>query len=374
MRKQFFASLFGVSGILAKPDRRCLQVYRHGMPTTKLRQKEETMRPVLMQILWVCAMCAAACAAPAVAANDVPAKHCTYVRMGALPVDVQGQRLIVTGSINREAVRMLLDTGAEMTSLSRRVSRSLNLGQVGPSFEAYGLGGAARSYFVEVSEMAIGDVRGEHLAFPMIWDADLTEAEVLLGADYLFQNDLELSLADRRLAFFHPVGCKDEFLAYWDREASVAALEPIDAEHPVPRVKIEINGHEVVAEIDTGAPTSILDLGAARRIGLDVEGPGALSVADLRGIGRKTRRRWIVPIKKIVVGDEEIQDGGIEIGDFVEPTRRETHGKTVLPDMLLGLDFLQAYRVLFAVSQRRLYLSYLGGELFYPLVLVNRPM
>ena len=32
--------------------------------------------------------------------------------------------------------------------------------------------------------------------------------------------------------------------------------------------------------------------------------------------------------------------------------------------MLLGADFLKAHRVLFARSQHRLYLSYVGGPLF----------
>ena len=32
--------------------------------------------------------------------------------------------------------------------------------------------------------------------------------------------------------------------------------------------------------------------------------------------------------------------------------------------MLLGADFLRAHRVLFAMSQNRLYISYLGGDVF----------
>jgi hypothetical protein len=33
-------------------------------------------------------------------------------------------------------------------------------------------------------------------------------------------------------------------------------------------------------------------------------------------------------------------------------------------DMILGADFLKAHRLLFAMSQHRLYLSYLGGDVF----------
>jgi hypothetical protein len=35
-------------------------------------------------------------------------------------------------------------------------------------------------------------------------------------------------------------------------------------------------------------------------------------------------------------------------------------------DMLLGADFLRTHRILFAMSQDRLYMSYLGGDPFPP--------
>jgi hypothetical protein len=35
-----------------------------------------------------------------------------------------------------------------------------------------------------------------------------------------------------------------------------------------------------------------------------------------------------------------------------------------MPDMLLGADFLRSHRVLLAMSQRRLYFSYVGGRVF----------
>jgi hypothetical protein len=35
-------------------------------------------------------------------------------------------------------------------------------------------------------------------------------------------------------------------------------------------------------------------------------------------------------------------------------------------DVVLGADFLRAHRILFAMSQHRLYMSYLGGDPFPP--------
>jgi hypothetical protein len=52
------------------------------------------------------------------------------------------------------------------------------------------------------------------------------------------------------------------------------------------------------------------------------------------------------------MGDELIRD---------PPLRTANIG---LRDMLLGLDFLRAHRVLVANSQRRIYFTYTGGRVF----------
>jgi hypothetical protein len=57
------------------------------------------------------------------------------------------------------------------------------------------------------------------------------------------------------------------------------------------------------------------------------------------------------------------------IADIFGSARDEMRGRARdalddQPEMILGADFLQSHRVLFANSQRRLYFSYTGGPIF----------
>ena len=56
---------------------------------------------------------------------------------------------------------------------------------------------------------------------------------------------------------------------------------------------------------------------------------------------------------------ETIRNANLSIRDH--PPQGNNVG---MPDMLIGADFLRAHRVLISMSQRRMYVSYLGGEVF----------
>jgi TPR repeat protein len=60
-------------------------------------------------------------------------------------------------------------------------------------------------------------------------------------------------------------------------------------------------------------------------------------------------------VDKFSIGAETVK--GAQIGVM------ETDGQLNV-DILLGADFLRAHRVLFAMSQKKLYLSYVGGDVF----------
>jgi predicted aspartyl protease len=329
------------------------------------------VRATAFVLFRICLLGLAFCFAASSGAAETSGKHCRYQKISTLPIDMKGHRPLVKGSINGQPVRMVIDSGAGATTLNRGLAERLSLPLTHTKMTAYGVGGASEVYAARVSEISIGAVHGGARYLYLNWDSALDgELDVLVGADFLFQNDVELSLADRKLDFFHPVDCADAFLAYWDREASVAAIEAVDEHQSRIQLTVEINGQKVRAIVDTGAPTSSIDLKAARRAGIDVNGPGAKPIADVSGIGGRKRKRWVVPVASVVVGDEQIHDVRIEVGDFIAPMQEESGSMAIAsmlasePEMLLGLDFLEAYRVLFAVSQRRMYLSYIGGSVF----------
>jgi hypothetical protein len=88
-----------------------------------------------------------------------------------------------------------------------------------------------------------------------------------------------------------------------------------------------------------------------------MDGPGVRKAGHSSGIGDKVLDNWIADFKSFRIGDEAVNNPQLAIRD--DPPQG-----TGQVDVLLGIDFLRAHHILFAMSQDRLYMSYLGGELF----------
>ena len=231
---------------------------------------------------------------------------------------------------------------------------------------------------------------------------------LIAGADILLNGlnkDVELSLATGQMKIFVPSGCDHAFLAYWDDAALTAPLVDLSTSDPRQIVTVRVNGHEMTALIDSGTPTSIISLQAAARAGVTPESPGATEMPSTYAPDKQNGKVWRAHFKTFGIGTEIIQNPEIAISDVwgepgaarssdslaafrqmsIAPTMvgatnfhaspsteavgsvarvRTEAAPTIRPDMLLGADFLRAHRVLLAMSQRRLYYSYVGGKVF----------
>ena len=326
-----------------------------------------------LQVGRVCKMAAqqlAASSPPAPAASDpaanaLAAKGCRYARIGSMPISWEGPRLRVHGSINGTVVPMLVDTGASNVTIPRRIVDSLSLPVVESiKGQSYGGGGVARLSMARTSTMKIGDVGNvEQL---MLVDLDSTNRDVLVGDDFLFQHDLAIN--DREMAFFTPLDCGDESLAYWDPKSPFARLDAMDASNPMPIVHVAINGVDLRALVDTGATLSILDVAASRKLGVDPQARGATPL-NATAIGTHRLTIWPPqPFDSLEIGGEVVHHPRLAVADLFGHAREELSFSwwtlRNAPDMVLGADFLRSHRLLFAKSQHRMYLSYTGGNVF----------
>ena len=83
--------------------------------------------------------------------------------------------------------------------------------------------------------------------------------DAIVGADFLLQADLEISLAEKQLRFFRPHNCKDTFLGYWSQGRDVEV--PLTGRFGDSRNQlftVELNGVKLDAIIDTGASRSFV--------------------------------------------------------------------------------------------------------------------
>jgi predicted aspartyl protease len=289
------------------------------------------------------------------------APRCTYVEVADMPLKYVGQGLVpaVDGVIDGTPAVMLVDTGAFETSLTMNgvVKRDLTLHMTGRTAE--GISGFTRLYGARVGEFAIGPVKSprKQTNLLVIGETTFTPAyDAMVGAPFLLQADMEFDLRAKHMKFFRPLNCgRDRSLAYWKEDAVAVPFEFSRSDSPNPHFNVVVNGKELDAVISTGTGHSFLTLRGARHLGIDVKGKDVKQLGTIGGVGSDRAALWVAPVQSVDIGGEIIKDVELGIVDVQSDTEAE---------LFLGQDFLRAHRVLFAMSQRKVYLAYLGGEVF----------
>jgi predicted aspartyl protease len=293
---------------------------------------------------------------PALAAST-----CEYSELAVVPISFpgNGSHAAMAGQINDKPVQMMVDTGAYKTMLVEAEVERQGLPKVLQKDITAGIGGGALMYTVRVNRIVIGPAESRYLRLAVIDSLARSQFGAVVGADFLFQSDLEISFADRHLKFFQADGCGDKWLAYWDPKAGKIAAHNLKSSDRRPMFEVLVNGQKVRAIIDTGAAVSLLDVRAAARAGITPQSPGVVEAGKMGGFGHGTVTQWKAPFASFAIGEETIAAPRIRIADmFGDGTN------PLAPEMLLGRDFLAVHHVLLAPSQESLYFSYLGGDVF----------
>jgi len=292
---------------------------------------------------------------PALAAAE-PVK-CRYQMLGTLPLQYHGAGLELTmqGEINGTPAVLLIDTGASDTWLTRFGTDKRGLRRQRTLNAAIGVGGITRLDNVAIKSFKVGPIDSDGRGSLLVIDetGERAEYDAIVGASFLLQRDMELSLADKTIKFFEPHDCSRTFLGYWDSNAVDLPMQ-LDSDYARPVIDIEINGIKMKALMDTGATGTSISAAAARRAGVLLDGPGVTSTGPTSGVGKKLVNTYKATFRSVAIGHEVIKN----------PVLRITEQESEAFDVTLGTDFLRAHRVLFAVSQNKVYLSYVGGPPF----------
>ena len=224
-----------------------------------------------------------------------------------------------------------------------------------------GIGGSSRLYAARIGEFSIGPVKSarKRLDLYVIGETTFTPAfDAIVGAPFLLQADLEFDLRAKHMKFFRPQNC--------DRDSPAQLLEGRRGRHalrvqPQRPARTRTSRCSSTARSWTPSSTpaphrSFLTLRARqaarhRRQGAGRDAPG------------RQRRRRLGPRAAL---DRAGQDRADRRRDHQRtPSSASSTSRAQLgADLYLGQDFLRAHRVLFAMSQRKLYIAYLGGDVF----------
>jgi len=98
-----------------------------------------------------------------------------------------------------------------------------------------------------------------------------------------------------------PDGCRDEFLAYWDREASAVPMSRVSHIDHRQIITVQVNDRDVRALIDSGAYRSMIDAASAGRLGVTRETSKIPSESRISGVGPGKVDTWVAPFRKVVI-------------------------------------------------------------------------
>lgn len=299
--------------------------------------------------------------------------RCKLAKVVDWPVRMVRNHIVVDGAINGQKIGIALDTGAQISLILRSTAVRLDLPMhEAPGWRMYGVGGESAMEVASVDAFKLGEASAMGMQLFVAGEHDFGEGvDVFLGEDFLRRFDVEFDLPHRAVRLHRSSDCDGVPLAYWTTEVvGEVEFERIDEARPRISLTVHVNGRPIDAILDSGASWSVLTKRDAALLGVTPDTPGVVATHSSRGLGAKTVDSWIGPFHSFDIGNEHLQDIRIGFADLYRQTTYTATGSHVAKNanrtepMLLGTDFLRAYRMLVAHSQRRIYFTYSGGPVF----------
>jgi clan AA aspartic protease (TIGR02281 family) len=299
---------------------------------------------------------------------------CKISRIGELPVRVEGNRLLVDAQINGQSARVMVDTGAAMTSLWQDAAARLGLPQEKTTnTRLFGIGGEARVLGTTVDRLQMGSFVGDHMHLAVVGTRPAERrppGDLVLGDDFFSHFTTEFDLAHGAIRLLQTEGCQTQELPYWATTYALAELERLNPENAKIEVFVLVNGKRVRALLDTGAPISFIVRQAAESVGVVPGQAGTAPVAAISGIAGKPVQAWMGSFATFSIGDESMRNVQLRIGDLFSADRTEKPGSRLpqpleeSPSMLIGSDFFLSHRILVLAKEHTLLFTYNGGPVF----------
>ena len=283
---------------------------------------------------------------------------CVVGPIAEMPVTMAGTRPLIQAKINGADATFLADSGAffSIISTAGALQYGLELHAAPYGFRVRGVGGQADVKTTTIKTFTLAGADLQNIEFLVGGSEAGSGAVGVIGQNILHIEDVEFDLAGGMIRLMKSQDCGGANLAYWSagKPYSIIGIDETTPLQPHTISSAYVNGVRIRVMFDTGASRSFLGRAAAARAGIRVDGPGVTYEGPSSGIGRRTVDSWIVPVASFKIGDEEIRNTRLLIGD-------SDLGDA---DMLLGADFFLSHRIYVAKHLRKLFFTFNGGPVF----------
>lgn len=288
-----------------------------------------------------------------------------------LPVTVEHGRALLSGEINGQPIKALVDTGAYTSFIWRSETERLGMKVQDWAATARAAGGNVRMQHAVVKQLTLGQLTDTNVDFVVIGQNNPPPAlaAMVLGENFFARYSTEFDLRHGAIRLIHAQGCKPEQLVYWSKTFSLAKLSRPVSSHEI-RVDVLLNGVPVSASLDSGSVVSLVRTDAAARAGLAPNMPGVTAAGSMTGVGPHAAESWIGTFATFALGDEQIRNANLRIADLFKYDTATSTGSRIavgdynLPSMFIGLDFFLSHRILVPQDGRDMVFTYEGGPVF----------
>ncbi len=266
-----------------------------------------------------------------------------------IPLTIIGGAILVEVMVNDRPARMILDTGAQRSVVSKDAVRKLDLAlDEWVATTMRGVGGVERNRNALPRSLTLGGVPLERRTRTR--DTSLTVGTLpgggfdgLLGRDFLSLFDLDLDMRGATVTLYDVSGCTTGFLPWTKPYTALPVGNPTET---ALIVGVVLDGVPLRALLDTGAGSTVLTAPGMARMGLTPERLAASPNATASGLGPRTVVGWHHRFKTFAIGDDVTANPTL----WVAPVRLAP-----IVDMLLGADWLATRRVWISYATRQVF-------------------
>ena len=278
-----------------------------------------------------------------------------------MPVRLVEQRPVAQITLNGVEKQMLVDSGAFFSVVSHATAAQLQL-----PLRALPMGVQVRGFTGDI------EMKRARIEKVGLLGASLANVEFLVGGNeigagidgiigrnFLSFGDTEYDLAHGVVKLSFPKGdCEEGHYAHWAGEAPVIVV-PLQLQdrkrnnNPL-LVRVKVNGVNLTALLDTGAPTTSIELRAAQRAGIEESQMRRAGFTGGAGAGRA--RVWTAAVDRMEIATQRLNNSRIQVTDTNSPDH----------DMILGLDYFLAHRIYLSQREDKLFITWNGQAVFPP--------
>ena len=282
---------------------------------------------------------------------------CSIGKIAELKIIMDGSRPMLDATVNGMRGKFTVDSSSFYNIVSGAgASRSrLRLKPPPAWLAAKGPDGKTLLSMGVANDFEVDDLHFKNIEF-LAGGNEKPGSDGVVGQPLFQGYDVEYDLANRVIRLMRPENCGDASLAYWvsgKQPYSMVDINPTTPAQPFVSGVAQLDGTQIRVLFDTGANASRISPQAAKQAGLKQSTAELSDQSASTGIGRPTVMTYAAPFGTLMVGDEEILNPHLRVGDTREGT-----------DMLLGADFFLSHRSVVSNTQHQVCFTSNGGTVF----------